>query len=47
MNRAMGAHGASLVPQDALHPDSLQRWRSGNRRIWNRPWGRACCPGGW
>ena len=30
--RAMGAHGAALVPDDGAHPDALQRRRAGDGR---------------
>ena len=31
--RAMGAHGATLVPDDGAHPHALQRRRAGDRRL--------------
>ena len=31
--RAMGAHGAELVPDVSAHPDALQRRRPGDRRV--------------
>jgi hypothetical protein len=34
--RAMGAHGATLVPADARIPDALQRRRAGDRRLRHR-----------
>ena len=34
--RAIGAHGATLVPAEAQHPDALQRRRAGHGRLRHR-----------
>ena len=42
-NRAMGEHGAALIPTGRAHPDLLQHRRAGDQRARHGSWGHQQC----